>query len=52
MGAGREMACVALRTGDCGRRQAGYFQQVAKAGERNPDALCEQVLKDMRTEPS
>jgi hypothetical protein len=24
-----------------GRRQAGYFQQVAKAGERNPDALCE-----------
>jgi hypothetical protein len=25
---------------------------LAKAGERNPDALCEQVLKDIRTEPA
>jgi len=26
--------------------------QLAKAGERNPDVLCEQVLKDIRTPPT
>jgi hypothetical protein len=40
MDAAREMACVALRTGDCAD------------DEPNPPALCEQALKDMRTEAS
>ena len=56
MGVALEMACLALRTGDC----ADDVQQViankiialAKAGERNPDVLCEQILKDIRTEPA
>jgi hypothetical protein len=56
MGAALEMACVALRTGDCAddvkQVIANKIIALAKAGERNPDALCEQVLKDIRTEPS
>jgi len=47
-----EMTCIALRTGDCddGVRQAiaGKNIELAKAGERNPDILCEAVLKDIR----
>jgi hypothetical protein len=49
-----EMACLALRTGDCSddvkQAIANKIIALAKAGERNPDALCEQVLKDIRTE--
>jgi hypothetical protein len=56
MGAALEMACVALRTGDCAddvkQAIADKIIALAKAGERNPDALCEQVLKEIRTEPS
>jgi hypothetical protein len=47
-----EMVCIALRTGD---RDAGVKQAIAtklialaKAGERNPDILCEEVLEDIR----
>jgi hypothetical protein len=51
-----EMVCIALRIED----RDDYVKQaiaskliaLANAGERNPDALCEQVLKDMRTEPA
>jgi hypothetical protein len=43
-----EMTCIALRTGDCddGVRQAIAMKiiEIAKAGERNPDVLCEQAL--------
>src|SRR5262249_58149262 len=42
------MTCIALRTGDCddGVRQAIAIKiiELAKAGERNPDVLCEQAL--------
>jgi hypothetical protein len=40
------------RTGDCddGVKQAIATKLIAlgKAGERNPDILCEEVLKDIR----
>ena len=56
MGVALEMACLALRTGDCAddvkQAVANKIIALAKAGERNPDALCEQVLKDIRTEPA
>jgi hypothetical protein len=56
MGAALEMACVALRTGDCAddvkQAIASKIIALAKAGERNPDALCDQVLKNIRREPS
>jgi hypothetical protein len=47
-----EMVCIALRTGDCDDdvRQsiATKIIDLAGAGERNPDLLCEQALKDIR----
>ena len=47
-----EMVCIDLRTGDCdeGVQQAIAKKLIAlvKAGERNPDILCEEVLKDIR----
>jgi hypothetical protein len=47
-----EMVCIGLRTGDCddGVKQAIATKLIAlaKAGERNPDILCEEVLKDIR----
>ena len=47
-----EMVCIALRTGDCddGVKQAiaNKIIALASAGERNPDILCEQTLKDIR----
>jgi hypothetical protein len=56
MGVALEMACLALRTGDCAddvkQAIANKIIALAKAGERSPDALCEQVLKDIRTEPA
>ena len=46
------MLCIALRTGECddGVKQAVPTKLIAlaKAGERNPDILCEEVLKDIR----
>jgi hypothetical protein len=48
-----EMVCIGLRAGDCddGVKQAIATKLIAlaKAGERNPDILCEEVLKDIRT---
>jgi hypothetical protein len=56
MGVALEMACVGLRTGDCAddvkQAIADKIIALAKAGERNPDVLCEQVLKDIRTQPA
>jgi hypothetical protein len=49
------MTCLGLRTGDCAddvkQAIANKIIALAKAGERNPDVLCEQVLKDIRTPP-
>jgi hypothetical protein len=51
LGVALEMTCIALRTGDCddGVRQAiaSKIIEFAKAGERNADILCEEVLKDI-----
>ena len=53
MGVAFEMVCITLRVGDCddGVKQAipTKIIDVAKAGERNPDVLCEQALKDICT---
>jgi hypothetical protein len=52
LGVAFEMVCIALRTGDCddGVKQAIATKLIAlaKAGERNPDILCEEALKDIR----
>jgi hypothetical protein len=52
MGVALAMACLALRTGHC----AGDVKQVIAnkiiALAKGPDALCEKVLKDIRTEPA
>ena len=52
LGVALEMTCIALRTGDCGDgvRQAIAIKiiDLAKAGERNPDILCEQALARIR----
>ena len=52
LGLAFEMTCVALRIGDCddGIKQAvaDKIIDLAKAGERSPDVLCEQALKDIR----
>jgi hypothetical protein len=46
------MTCVALRTGDCAddvkQAIANKNISLATAGEHDADALCEQVLKDIR----
>lgn len=47
------MVCVALRAGDCddyvNQAIATKLITLAKAGERDPDKLCEEVVKDIRT---
>jgi hypothetical protein len=47
-----EMVCITLRVGDCddGVKQAIATKiiDLAKAGEHNPDLLCERVLEDIR----
>jgi hypothetical protein len=52
LGVAFEMVCIALETGACddGVKQAiaAKLIALAKAGERNPDILCEQALKDIR----
>jgi hypothetical protein len=52
LGMAFEMTCIALRIGDCdeGVKQAiaDKIVDLAKTGERNPDVLCEQALKDIR----
>jgi hypothetical protein len=52
LGVALEMVCIALRTGDCNDdvKQAIAMKLIAlaKGGERNPDILCEEVVKDIR----
>ena len=47
-----EMVCIALRTGDCDdhvkQAIADKIIALAKAGERNPDILCERALEEIR----
>ena len=47
-----EMVCITLRIGDSGddvkQAVATKLIELAKAGERNPDILCEEALKDIR----
>ena len=56
LGVAFELVCVALRIGDCSddvkQGIADKIIALAKAGERSPDALCERVLKEVRTEPA
>ena len=51
LGVAFEAVCVALRT-DCDDYINGAIAKkmidFAKAGERNPDLLCERVLNDIR----
>jgi hypothetical protein len=50
LGVALEMTCIALRTGDCAddvkQAIANKLIDLANAGERNPDVLCEQALKE------
>jgi hypothetical protein len=50
LGVALEMTCIALRTGDCAddvkQAIADKLVDLANAGERNPDVLCEQALKE------
>jgi len=55
LGVAFELVCIALRVGDCDdgvkRAIAANIIDLAKTGERNPDILCEQALKDIRRPP-
>ncbi len=52
LGVAFEMVCIALRIGDCDdyvkQAIANKVIDLATAGERNPDLLCEQALKEIR----
>ena len=49
LGVALEMTCAALRTNDVKQEAiADKIIALAKAGERNADLICEQVLKDIR----
>jgi hypothetical protein len=52
LGVALEMVCIALRTGDCEddikQAIATKLIALANAGERNPDILCEEALRDIR----
>jgi hypothetical protein len=49
LSAALEMVCIALRTGDCDddvrNAIAAKIIDLAKAGERNPDILCEESIE-------
>ena len=55
LGTALEMVCISLRTGDCDdhvkQAIANKLIALAKAGERNPDVLCEQALEDICKPP-
>jgi hypothetical protein len=55
MGVAFEMTCAALRLADRDDPVvaivAKKIVELAKAGERNPDLLCEQALRDLRAPP-
>jgi hypothetical protein len=52
LGVAFEQVCIALRIGasddDVKQAIANKVIELAKAGERNPDVLCERVLEDIR----
>ena len=52
LGVAVEIVCIALRTGDCDedvkQAIATKLIELAKAGERNPDIMCERVLEEIR----
>ena len=52
LGVAFEMVCIALRIEDSDdfvkQTIASKVINLARAGERNPDLLCERVLKDIR----
>jgi hypothetical protein len=56
LGLAFELVRVALRTGDCDdhlyRAIARKLIELNKAGECNPEALCEQALKAIRQPPA
>lgn len=56
LGVALELTCIALRTGDCAedvkQAIADKLIALAKSGERNPDVLCEKVLRDIRGQQS
>jgi hypothetical protein len=51
LGVAFEQVCIGLRTGDCAddvkQAIANKLIELAKAGERNPDLLCERALRDI-----
>jgi hypothetical protein len=55
MGLAYEMACVALRLADrndvANEIVAKKIIELAKAGERDPDIICERALNDLRASP-
>jgi len=54
LGVAFELVCAALRVGDSDDVKQTIANKIiflAKAGERRPDALCEQVLKEIRGQP-
>jgi hypothetical protein len=55
MGIAFEMALVALRLADCGDLAnevvARRIINLAKAGERDPERLCEAMMKEFRALP-
>jgi hypothetical protein len=52
LGVAFEITCIALRAEDSDdfvkQAIAAKIIELAKAGERNPDVLCEQALRDIR----
>ena len=54
MGVAFEMVCVALRLSDRGDLANEFIArriiELAKAGEHNPDLLCENVLNEFRAQ--
>jgi hypothetical protein len=56
LGVSLELTCIALRAEDCAddveQAIADKLIALATTGERNPDALCERVLRDIRGQQS
>ena len=52
LGVALELVCIALRTGDCvdevKQAIADKLIALAQTGERNPEVLCDKVLRDIR----
>jgi hypothetical protein len=55
LGVAFTQVCIALRAGDCDddveQAIANKIIELGKTGERNPDVICERVLKDIRQPP-